>query len=77
MGHDHNFIKSMDKKSSDLKFVMPKTPQVILPSRVTSDINAHCNHLDNYISQKTRLCVVDLEGEFQTSLEAKLINFLI
>ena len=37
----------------------------------------HCSHLDIYISQKTRLCVVNLEGQFQTSLEAKLINFLI
>ena len=27
--------------------------------------------------KKTRLCVVNLEGQFQTSLEAKLINFLI
>ena len=26
--------------------------------------------------KKTRLCVVNLEGKFQTSLEAKLINFL-
>ena len=40
--------------------------------------NAHYSHLDNYISQKTRLCVVNLEGQFQTSLnEAKLIIFLI
>ena len=38
---------------------------------------AHCSHLDIYISQKTRPCVVDLEGQFQTSLEAKLSNFLI
>ena len=37
---------------------------------------AHCSHLDIYISQKMKLCVVNLEGQFQTSLEAKLINFL-
>ena len=34
----------------------------------------HCSLLDIYISQKTRL---NLEDQFQTSLEAKLINFLI
>ena len=39
--------------------------------------NAHCSHLNVYISQKIRLCVVNLEGQFQTSLEAKLINLLI
>ena len=38
---------------------------------------SHCSHLDIYISQKTRLCVVNFEVQFQTSLEAKLINFLI
>ena len=38
---------------------------------------SHCSHLDIYISQKTRLCVVNLEDQFQMSLEAKLINFLI
>ena len=38
---------------------------------------AHCSLLDIYISQKTRLCVVNLEDQFQMSLEAKLINFLI
>ena len=38
---------------------------------------AHCSHLDVYISRKIKLCVVNLEGQFQTSLEAKPINFLI
>ena len=38
---------------------------------------AHCSLLDIYISQKTKLCVVNLEDQFQMSLEAKLINFLI
>ena len=38
---------------------------------------AHCSLLDIYISQKTRLCVVYLGDQFQMSLEAKLINFLI
>ena len=36
---------------------------------------AHCSYLDIYISRKIRLCVVDLEGQFQTSLQPKLINF--
>ena len=30
-----------------------------------------------YISQKIRLCVVDLEGQFQTTLQAKPINLFI
>ena len=37
----------------------------------------HCSYLDIYISQKIRLCVVDLEGKFQTIIQAKLINFLV
>ena len=37
----------------------------------------HCSYLNIYISQKIRLCVVDLEGQFQTTLQAKDINFLI
>ena len=36
----------------------------------------HCNYLDIYISRKIRLCVVDLKGQFQTTLEAKDIIFL-
>ena len=35
---------------------------------------SHCSYLDIYISQKTRLCLVDLEGQFQTILKAKLIK---
>ena len=37
----------------------------------------HFSYLDIYISLKNRLCVVDLEGKFQTNLWAKLINFLV
>ena len=37
----------------------------------------HCSYLAIYISQKIRLCVVDFEGQFQTSLQAESINFLI
>ena len=36
----------------------------------------HCSYLNIYISRKIRLCVVDLEGQFQTTLPAKPINFL-
>ena len=39
--------------------------------------NAHCSYLDIYISQKIRLCVVDLEDKSQTNLQAKLLNFLV
>ena len=38
---------------------------------------AHSSYLDIYISRKIRLCVVDLEGKFQTNLQAKLLNFLV
>ena len=38
---------------------------------------AHCSFLDIYISRKIRLCVVDLQGKFQTNLLAKPINFLV
>ena len=37
----------------------------------------HCSYLDIYISLKIRLCVVNLEGNFQTNLQAKLLNFLV
>ena len=37
--------------------------------------NAYCSCLNIYISQKIRLCVVDLEGQFQTTLQAKDIDF--
>ena len=35
-----------------------------------------CSYLNIYISQKIRLCVIDLESQFQTSLQASIINFL-
>ena len=35
------------------------------------------HHLNIYISQKNRLWLVNLEGQFQTGLEAKLTTFLI
>ena len=37
----------------------------------------HCSYFDIYISQKIRLCVVNLEGEFQTNLQTKPITFLV
>ena len=33
---------------------------------------SHCSYLDIYISRKIRLWLVDLEGKFQTNLQAKL-----
>ena len=39
--------------------------------------NSHCSYLNIYISRKIRLCVVDLEGQFQTTLQAKPINLFI
>ena len=38
---------------------------------------AHCSYLNIYISQKIRLRVVDLEDQFQTTLQAKDNDFLI
>ena len=38
---------------------------------------ASARYLDIYISRKIRLCLVDLEGKFQTTLQAKDTNFLI
>ena len=37
----------------------------------------HCSYLYIYISQNIRLCKGDFEGQFQTTLQAKGINFLI
>ena len=39
--------------------------------------SAHCNYLNMYISQKIRLRVFDLEDQFQTTLQAKDIKFMI
>ena len=36
---------------------------------------AHCSYLNIYILRKIRLCVVDWEGQFQTTLLAKPIYF--
>ena len=40
-------------------------------------LSMHTSYLDIYISQKIRLCVVDLEGKFQTNLQAKLLDFFV
>ena len=45
---------------------------VLLGKNILQIVRAHI-----YISRKIRLCVVDLEGKFQTNLQAKLINFLV
>jgi hypothetical protein len=37
--------------------------------------NTHCSYLDIYISQNIRLCKGDFEGQFQTSLQARIMNF--
>ena len=47
--------------------------QIVLALQTIS----HYSYLDIYISRKIRLCVVDLEGQFQTSLQTKIMNFLI
>ena len=40
-------------------------------------VDARCSYLDIYISQNIRLYKGDFEGQFQTTLQAKDINFLI
>ena len=42
----------------------------------SSCTGTHCSYLEIYISQQIKLHVNDLEGQFQTSLQAKSINFL-
>ena len=41
--------------------------------------SSHCSYLDIYISRKIRLCVVDMEGKFQTpqlfGLEIQIYHF--
>ena len=37
----------------------------------------HCSNLDIYISQNIRLCKGDFEGQFQTSLQARIMIFFI
>ena len=48
-----------------------------LHSILRSNTSAHCSYLDIYISQNIRLCKGNFEGEFQTTLQAKGINFFI
>jgi len=48
-----------------------------LINKMSSSPHTHCSYLDIYISQKIRLCVVDLEGKVQTNVQAKLLNFLV
>ena len=38
------------------------------------DNDPHCGYFNTYISQKIRLYVVDLEGQFQTTLQTKDIK---
>ena len=51
--------------------------EFLVPENHNDNTNAHCSYLDIYISRKIRFCVVDLEGKFQTNLQAKLLNFLV
>ena len=46
---------------------------------VSMELNhiARFTYLAIYISQKIRLCVADLEGKFQTNLQAKSITFSV
>ena len=48
---------------------------VLAPRKPHCWTTLHCSYLDIHISRKIRLCVVDLEGQFQTSLQSKPINF--
>ena len=63
------------------KVQLPVDPKIQLPAdlkvQLPADPPPHCNYLDIYISRKIRLCVVDLDGQFQTTLPVKDINLLI
>ena len=50
---------------------------MIKPLAFLQFLMPHCSYLNIYISRKISPCVVDLEGQFQTTLQAKDIKFMI
>ena len=69
-----NYVGSVDKKDRLPSYAACKKKSYYHPYFSHS---AHCSYLSIYISQKIRLRVVDLEDQFQTTLQAKDINYLI
>ena len=67
-----NVLYKTQKKRPSHSTVLSIFSKMIFPGLIT-----HCTYLAIYISQKIRLFVVDFEGQFQTSLQAESINFLI
>jgi len=67
-----NVLYKTQKKRPSHSTVLSIFSKMIFPGLLT-----HCTYLAIYISQKIRLFVVDFEGQFQTSLQAESINFLI
>ena len=59
------------KLMSDIRAKSIPFPETLLTTTIS-----HCSYLNIYISQKIRLCAVDLKGKFQTNLQAKSITFL-
>ena len=66
-----------DRRARAVISFSPKAKSDEFLSQVSHTQYTHCSYLDIYISQKIRLCVVDVEVQFQTSLQAESINFLI
>ena len=60
------------KLMSDIRAKSIPFPETLLTTTIS-----HCSYLNIYISQKIRLCAVDLKGKFQTNLQAKSITFLV
>ena len=60
------------KLMSDIRAKSIPFPETLLTTTIS-----HCRYLNIYISQKTRLCAVDLKGKFQTNLQAKSITFFV
>ena len=60
------------KLMSDIRAKSIPFPETLLTTTIS-----HCSYLNIYISQKIRLCAVDLKGKFQTNLQAKSITFFV
>ena len=64
-------------KSITLKMSIWNNTNVVLLYHCNNIVGVTRVHWRIYILRKIRLCVVDLEGQFRTTLQAKDINLLI
>ena len=54
-----------------------RAKSIPFPETLLTTTISHCSYLTIYISQKIRLCAVDLKEKFQTNLQAKSITFFV